>query len=327
MEAVLMRILINNIHSTNSTSIIVLLKRITNIPIKIYGSDTAPRGYIAASNLVDAYFQSPPIDEGTEFTAFLKFVCATEHIDLVIPSSDKEVRYWAYYLPDIPVKVYVPAPHIVRLFSDKKDAARAVQNIGISVPKEIDNFFDDNLGKVIFRKRTAVSSQGIEIVDFNTEKYIPNHFNQGWFAQEYISGDEYAVDVFCDKHGVPKLIIPKKRIEMRSGATIRSQLIKHERIIAICKKLYSAFCVPGLSDVEFIESDRGLHFIEMNMRFSASAICGIIGSFNYLEQYLQHFCGDATLEELDYYMQYVCWNSIVTRYYKDTIFYPSSGRS
>ncbi len=322
-----MRILINNIHSTNATSLIMLLKRIVDIPLEIFGSDTEPFGYIAASTFVDKYYQSPAIDNPNLFTQFLQKICISEHIDLIIPSSDKEVRYWSTYAPDLPVKVFVPDKDTVNLFSDKLMATQSVNNIGIDTPKIIDNLFSDTLGKVIFRKRIAVSSQGIDIVDFTTEKYIPNHFSGEWFAQELINGTEYSVDVFCDMNGIPKVIIPKKKIEMRAGATFRSQLSNHPNIISACQRIYQEFKVPGFSDVEFIEANGKLYFIEMNLRLSASAICGIIGSFNYIQQYLEHFFFGKKLETLSYYMECVCWGSIVTRYYEDVIQLSSGGKS
>ena len=322
-----MKILVNNIHSINSTSLIMLLKRIRNIHLEVYGADVEPLGYTAASNFVDRYFQAPPIEETERFTSFLYNICTTEHIDLIIPSSDKEVRYWSQYTPKIPVKVYTPNQEIVSLFQDKLLATLAVRNIGLDTPKIISNLFLNGLNKTIFRKRKSVSSRGIEIVNFSTDKFIPNRFNKEWFAQEYIDGIEYTVDVFCDKIGAPKIIIPRKKLEMREGATIRSQLINHQGIIAACKTLYQNFCVPGLSDVEFIESNNHLYFIEMNLRFSASTICGIVGSFNFIEQYLEHFYYNKPLESMPYYMKFVCWNSIVTRYYEDSIQSSSDGRS
>ena len=322
-----MRILVNNIHSTNSTSLVILLKRITSIPLEVFGSDVAPLGYTAASTFVDKYFQSPSMDDPLLFTQFLISLCMKEHIDLIIPSSDKEVRYWALYAPHIPVAVFVPGRNIVELFGDKLLATQAVKKAAIDTPKIVTNLFVDNLGKVIFRKRVAVSSQGIDIVNFSNEKYIPNHFSSEWFAQEFIDGTEYSVDVFCDKNGNPKIIIPKKKIEMRAGTTFRSQLVNHPGIISACNRLYQEFNVPGFSDVEFIEANGKLYFIEMNLRLSASAICAIIGSFNYIEQYLEHFYFRKELECTSHYMDYVCWDSIVTRYYDDAIHLSSEGKS
>lgn len=322
-----MRVLVNNIHSTNSTSLVILLKRIVSIPLEVFGSDAAPLGYTAASTFVDKYFQSPSMDDPALFSQFLNNLCTKERIDLIIPSSDKEVRYWALYAPNIPVAVFVPDSKMVKLFSDKLLATQAVKRVAIDTPKIISNLFSEDLGKVIFRKRVAVSSQGIDIVDFSTEKFIPNHFSSEWFAQEFIDGIEYSVDVFCDKHGIPKIIIPKKKIEMRAGATFRSQLVNHPGIISACQRLYQEFNIPGFSDVEFIEANDKLYFIEMNLRLSASAICGIIGSFNYVEQYLEHFYFGKELESASYYMDYVCWDSIVTRYYEEVIQPSSDGKS
>ena len=44
-----------------------------------------------------------------------------------------------------------------------------------------------------------------------------------------------------------------------------------------------------------------------------------MGSFNYLEMYLEHFVNNKKLLGFDYYMQKVKWGSIVSRYYEELI--------
>ena len=54
--------------------------------------------------------------------------------------------------------------------------------------------------------------------------------------------------------------------------------------------------------------------------FAGSGIFSIIASFNYIETYLEHFVLNETLHDMDYYMKYVCWDSIVTRYLEELIY-------
>ena len=53
---------------------------------------------------------------------------------------------------------------------------------------------------------------------------------------------------------------------------------------------------------------------------TGSGIFSIIASFNYIETYLEHFVLNETLHDMDYYMKYVCWDSIVTRYLEELIY-------
>lgn len=63
-----------------------------------------------------------------------------------------------------------------------------------------------------------------------------------------------------------------------------------------------------------------LNEIELNVRFAGSGIFSIIASFNYMETYLEHFVLNKPLQDMDYYMKYVCWDSIVTRYLEELIY-------
>ena len=66
-----MNIQINNIHSTNSLSIIKALSRIKKYDIIVIGSDIYKKGDCAGSLLVDKYYQAPPITQETEYINFL----------------------------------------------------------------------------------------------------------------------------------------------------------------------------------------------------------------------------------------------------------------
>ena len=156
-------------------------------------------------------------------------------------------------------------------------------------------------------------------MDLSKSAYIENHFSSDWFAQEYISGTKYVIDVFANEMGKPQLIIPRKVFETQSASAFRSQTINNNDLIEQCKYIYSKFIIPGLSNIEFIENENGYHFIEINLRIGGSASAGIISSFNYIEQFLDHFVNGNPLEGLDTYMKCVAWNSIISRYYEETI--------
>lgn len=66
-----MNIQINNIHSTNSLSIIKALSRIEKYDIIVIGSDIYKKGECAGSLLVDKYYQAPPITQEAEVKLFM----------------------------------------------------------------------------------------------------------------------------------------------------------------------------------------------------------------------------------------------------------------
>lgn len=312
-----MRILVNNIKSTNSTLLVRLLKRINSFPIEVWGSDVFESGLIASSTFVDKYFQAPSIDNESEYLLFLKNLTEQYKIDFLFVSTDKEVRFIDRYKDTIKIPYFNPPSDTIALFQDKLKASLAIEKLGLAIPPIYSSLFGKE--KVIFRKKRSVSSKGIYITDLSTATHIENHFYSDWFAQEYITGTTYVVDMFADQNGIPKLIIPRRSIETQNGSAFRSQIVKNEQLIEICKLIYSHYLIPGLSNIEFIENDEGFHFIEINLRIGGSATAGVVASFNYIEQYLDHFVNGKPLENLETYMKCIAWNSIVSRYYDEVI--------
>ena len=78
--------------------------------------------------------------------------------------------------------------------------------------------------------------------------------------------------------------------------------------------------IPGLSNVQFILKNNEAWFIELNPRFAGTGIASSLASFNILIPYLQHFLEKKDMDDYDRYMSFVAWNSIITRYYEESIF-------
>lgn len=261
-----MRIQINNIHSTNSLSLIKVLSRIKKYDIIIIGSDIYKKGECAGSLLVDKYYQAPPITQEKEYINFLNDINKKEDIDLLIPASDAEAVLLSKYGNQIKTNFFLADYETVALFKDKLKATQELMKNNIQVPRICNNLFNEK--KVIFRKRNSVNSLGIYIVDLEKAEYIENHFHPDYFVQPYIEGDTIIVDVFSDKEGIPKLIIPRKTIEIKDGTAFRSQIVYDETIITITKDICNLYKLPGFCNLDFKVNNGEYYFIELNVRFA-----------------------------------------------------------
>ena len=79
-----MRILVNNIKSTNSTLLVRQLKRIRSFPVDVWGTDISAAGHIASSNFVDRYFQAPNINNEKEYLQFINELSDKHKIDIFL---------------------------------------------------------------------------------------------------------------------------------------------------------------------------------------------------------------------------------------------------
>lgn len=318
-----MNVLITNVNFLASVELIKCLRRITKKSITVIGTGTEPQGYSYGSDIVDIFLQVPNINNTSSYYAFIKKICKKYNIDILFSVSDIELKTLVGLCSNLATQFICANKKTINLFQDKLNASIAVSKLSfVSVPPILGSLIGAK--KVIFRKRNSVGSKGIYIVDLEKEQYVKNLFSKEYFIQEYIEGEEYTVDVFTDKYGQPKMIIPRKRIEIRNGISYRCQIKYNLEIIKACKIIYDSFVIPGFSNVQFIVCGKNIYFIELNLRFAGTGIAGVMASFNYIDEYINHFVNEAELHSFDYYMSKVAWDSIITKCYDENIHYPTS---
>ena len=310
----IMRILIPNSFCFAAIGIVKTIKRLSKYDVYFIGTGEEDFGLASGSLLVDKYIQSPPLNSYDAYKSFLTKTIILNNIDLIICVLDSDLIVLDEILSknqNIKAKYVNPGLQTINLFRDKLEANKEVSKLGIKIPKIILENADCQL---ICRKNISVGSSGIQIIN---AKALTNFGPEKAFLQEYICGDEYTVDVFCDKIGKPYIIIPRKRLEIRNGMSFKTQLLEDCDIINSTKLLCSKFKIPGLWNVQYIKNRDGLFFIELNPRFAGSAVAGIAASFNYLDLYIDHFVYNKSLPTFNELMSKVVWGSIVTRYYEE----------
>lgn len=312
-----MTILIPNSFCFAAIGITKTLKRQSKYNVYVIGTGEEPCGFASGSSLVDEYIQSPNLENQTEYMSFLCNLLSTRTIDLVFCVLDSDLMVLDNIMKRNINTTYVnPGRDIIELFTNKLNASKSVAGLGIMVPRII---MDDAKQQLICRKNISVGSMGVKKIDLCEETGFSE---DSFFLQECVNGDEYTVDVFCDKCGTPHLIIPRKRLEIRNGMSFKTQLVNDERIINKTKLLCDHYKIPGLWNVQYIINQDDIYFIELNPRFAGSAIAGIVASFNYIDLYIDHFVYNSPIPDFYELQKNILWDSIITRYYEETIYHP-----
>lgn len=319
-----MKVLVTHISYHCSVGAVKLLRKIDAWPIKIVGCSSYPLGMSSGSLLVDQFYQSPMLENANEYLTFIFWLIETENIDLIISSDETELLLFGKHQDRLQGKAVIPPAETIRLFQDKRGSAEAMAALGISVPVMIP--YSKLLKglpeqKVILRENVSCCSYGIHITTSTNIPDIQQHFTQTTFAQEYISGQEYTVDVLCDRYGEPQVIVPRERLAIRGGITYKCRIAYEPALIRICQSIYRNYKLPGFSNVQFIIKDGIPYFIELNPRLGGTTIASSLTSINLMELFIAHFFKGKALAGLEHYMELVKWGSIVTRYYEETIFF------
>lgn len=313
-----MNVLITNIASVTAISLIKILRRGKIKDLHIWGTEAQAYGYNSGSILVDYYIQVSEVSSES-YVMDITHICQNSGIDVLIPILDEELKLFSISELNNHVNILLPDLKVINLFRNKYRASIELLNI---CPKIIPQIYYNNLinsDMVIIRKKESIGSQGI-IIKHKDELTNADFNNQDYFIQEYVKGIEYTVDVLCDKDGKIKLIVPRKRLQIKNGVSTKVEISNDIEIIDTCKQIYSKYCIPGLSNVQFIKQNNHIYFLELNMRFAAMGIASVIASYDYISDYILHLTFKKDLGIYSSNMEMIRWGTVICRYYEETVF-------
>lgn len=320
-----MNILLTNLsyHATND-----IIKLIKNSEFKnayIIGSSEYPYGYTSASLFVDKFIKQPSLKDHNQYLKFIIKSCQNYKVDILFAIDEDEIKLLSKFKTMIPATFVTPSSSTIELFCNKKNANDQIAKLNINIPKNVHSREDLERiasGKIISRKCISCASLGITKYNINESLDLTTIINHDdCIVQELISGIEYSIDVFSDKNGIPKLIVPRKRVAIRGGTTHKCLIEKNEKLIALCQKICKKYKLFGLSNIQFmVENETNkIFFLEVNPRIGATTIATSLASVNLIELFINHFHLGKELETYDYYMNKVKWGAFISRYYTETI--------
>lgn len=307
-------------YQASAGSFIKMLRNSVKYKCYIVGCDSLEKGFSSGSMLVDKFYHISS-SESSPYIDTIKKIIADENINLVISAEEEDLILFKKNKIEQALYPHIADYSIFELFKDKHLATQTLKQKGFTVPRTIMNLSDFNSSSkelYIRRKRVSCGSRGITIYGRDEIKKDYLFFDDDYITQEFLKGKMYTVDVFCDKNGKLCSIIPREILASKDGTTFKCIVTKEETLINICKEIYSLYCIPGISNIQFIVDEKP-HFIELNPRAAATMIASSIASFNYMEMYISHFLYNENLPTYEELMSSVKWNSVVSRYYQETI--------
>lgn len=237
-------------------------------------SDTAP-----ALLFCDRTVKTPKIADES-YIPFLMDYCRENSVDILIPTIDTDLLPLAKAKNDfekIGTKVYVASEEKVALCRDKRLTSSYFNSLGLKSPQAYDSIsavVEKGLSFPLFIKPKDGSSS-INAYRADTLEDLTTFAERigDFIIQPFISGEEYTVDIFCDWEGKPVYITPRKRLAVRSGEVLKTEIYQDERIISELMTLVEDFRPSGAITVQLIRDNATGEdwYIEINPRFGGGA--------------------------------------------------------
>ena len=297
------------------------------IRLDIHGADATR--FSPAFHRVDRAHLVDPISAGHYIEQLLGIV-RQSRINLLIPLIDPELPLIAAAVDDFAeagCHALVSSPSVVRTCRDKLATYRMLKRAGIDTPatwpwaeavKRKTHRFPRFL-----KPRTGSAARGNYILqDFDELKTFGRRVPDA-IVQEFVKGAEHTLDVYTGFHGWPRCVVPRKRLEVRTGEVSKGVIVKDPAIMAVGRRVAEVLgeC-RGVVTVQGIVTPRGrIRVIEINPRFGGGAPLAIHAGADFPKWILLEFLGKKPRINSRGFR-----NDIAMLRYDESVFVPNASR-
>lgn len=313
-----------------------------NRKVKLVGTDI--RDGVIGKYLMDSFHVVPKPSEDEEFIEQILEVCETENIDVILPQVTNELEVFSKNKSKFEkngVKVGVTDYTGLHAANNKFLLTKVAEEIGCSVPKftlvKSLSEFEDVLPSfgfpdtpVVVKPPVSRGMRGLRIIDENkdtfdlwknekptgvycTKKEFESIFENNDFPElmviEYLPGEEYTVDALA-LNGTAFVIVPRKRLQIRSGITFKGIPERNEKIIRYSDALIKELKLSYAFGFQFkLDDNNEPKLLECNPRIQGTMVMAALAGANVIYSSLKLLL-DEDIPKLD-----VNWDVEFIRYW------------
>lgn len=249
----------------------------------------------AAMLEADAAFPVPPVDDPC-YCDVLLALCQRHQVDFLIPLNDLELPYIAAWQPRLLAAGTVPlisSPTVIDTCWDKWKAYQFLTANGLPTPLTFCTLKEATAAlscgeltyPVVVKPRWGSASFYIELCSDEeqlalahslvtrrtVEKLRASQHEQDpccyVLLQQYIAGQEFAMDVVNDLTTRYVCTLAKRKLAMRAGETDRAVTVNDDQLTDLGRKIGQAVGHVGMLDCDVIVADDGPRILDLNPRF------------------------------------------------------------
>lgn len=268
-----------------------------DLRLTIYGADVTWMS--PAMHCVDRGQIIRPISGGHYIDDLLKVV-RRHRITLLVPTIDPELPILAEAVErfaGIDCRVLVSSPSVVETCRDKLATYQILQRAGIDVPATWTwaeaMARKKNHYPLFLKPRCGSAGVGGHIIQNAGELKTFGQRVSEAIVQEYVEGAEHTLDVYSGFDGRPRCVVPRKRLEVRSGEVSKAVIVKDPAIMAVGTRVVEVLAAcRGVVTVQCIVTDRGrVRVIEINPRFGGGVPLAIHAGADFPKWILMEMLG------------------------------------
>lgn len=223
----------------------------------------------------DAHHLVPRLSDPAFLPAILE-ICKKEEVHVLQPTSDDDVEFFAGCKEEfekLGILVMAPSPDTAAVCRDKLKFFNRLTELGIPTVKSWTALNDEIVYPCIVKPMRGKAAERVVVVGSKDE--LMNMDLEGMIIQEKMEGTEYTIDYFADMHAQTLAVVPRIRMVVSEGESKVGRTHKEETLIALCKKLGAALGLVGQNTLQAFKTEKGIFFLENNMRFGGGSPLGM----------------------------------------------------
>jgi len=293
---------INNILVTNISKKVSQIKHIVDAKnrighySKVIGIDN--NNDVIGKFFVDEFYQVSKFSK-TNVSNFVNF-CKEHNVKCIIPTSDGELKFFAenknLFLEN-KINVMVSDLESVQLCLDKMHLFEKLQKIGHSAIPTSKNI--NSLESKSYVVKEQISDFGVQNSSINLSKDEAISFSSSLknpIFQNYVTGNEYSIDIYIDTKKNIKGIVTRTRENIQNGESQITTSFRNENLEKFCSDLVKQLGFYGHIIMQvIIDSNKNIHVIEFNNRFGGASSLSLEVGLDTFYWFLRESLGE-TLE-------------------------------
>lgn len=305
----------------------------------------------ASGRFLNKVFEQLPKANNDDFISEIIRLCNKHEVHIVFPLVTNELFQFAKHKDEflsLGIKVIVSDDHMLQLANNKRKLYEHLSSQGILVPEfYVVNSLEEfkiaasKLGypnqEFCFKPSVSNGSRGFRIISDSVNehellfKMKPNATYMSYdkalavlssqafpelLLTEFLPGEEYTIDTMV-KNGAPQIILPRKRLQMREGISIKGEFVNNNEIIQYCRQILQSLYLHGPIGIQVKRAvDGTFKILEINPRIQGTSVAALGLGINLpLMAVSQEVDG-----ELASLPKEIKWGMKFVRYYQEVFF-------
>ncbi|MFH0736063.1 MAG: ATP-grasp domain-containing protein [bacterium] len=207
------------------------------------------------------YFGNLPYIDDENFIPLLVKLVKANNIDAIYPAMDKVIWKLKLHENDLGCKIIASPIETTEICLSKKLTYQKLTGV-VNLPKTYNNINTINSFPIFIKPNIGYGSRGVfKANSFDDIDYFFKNKNiKDYIISEFLTGQEYTIDCFTDRHNKLRFCGPRLRQRISNGISVNTTLVTNnsEEFFNIAEKINNSINLQGAWFFQLKRANDGL---------------------------------------------------------------------